>query len=305
MSYKNAQRAICMATFAMAWIYCGLPGQAASADDCAGIEPGLLANISKYIQKKFKLPPDLQLRSADSGVVAGTCFRKIKTVSTDKTFLFSQTLFLSPDHRALTASVLNLQVDPLEEERQDRLRLQTQVTVGSRPVLGDADADATIAIFSDFQCPFCKAAAAGVRELGLPGRRIRVVYRYLPLDSHSWARRAAEAGSCIFRQRNDAFWQFHDALFAHQGEIKNETFQSQILVLAQSIPGIDIESLQNCIASHLGEADVTEDLEIAAEHEINATPTFVLNGFAVPGAKTGIELTQLIESLSRRATTGK
>jgi protein-disulfide isomerase len=282
----------------MVVIAAALSISSARAADCLSIQPGILSTISQYVQKKAKLPPDTILVSRDEGLFSGTCFRKIKTTSTDNENPFAQTFFLSPDQRALTPAVFNLEVDPLAEERQARLSLQREVMTGNRPVIGRPEADLTLAMFSDFQCPYCKTLATAIEKLLPEEKRLKIIYRYLPLESHSWAREAAEAGSCIFRQGNDAFWAFHDAIFAAQTNIDKDNFRDEVFHIAGSITGIDASKMQHCLDAHLGEADVTEDLQMAADHEIAATPTIILNGFAIPGARSAEELKLLIETIS-------
>src|SRR5215831_4104339 len=79
------------------------------------------------------------------------------------------------------------------------------------------DAEVTIVVFSDFQCPFCRQFAPSLREVeknGVEGARTKVEFRNFPLDFHPRAQLAAQAAMAASKQGK--FWEMHDLLFANQ-----------------------------------------------------------------------------------------
>ena len=70
-------------------------------------------------------------------------------------------------------------------------------------------------VYADFECPFCAALEARLRELPL-----RVVFRHFPVrSSHPRARAASAAAEAAAAQ--GAFWAMHDSLFADQGRLED------------------------------------------------------------------------------------
>ena len=109
------------------------------------------------------------------------------------------------------------------------------------PRLGPSDAPITIVEFSDFQCPFCKAAFPVIRQVvnAYPDQ-IQLVYRHFPLKSiHPLADDLAHASMCAHEQGK--FWSFHDRLFQFQESITKEN----IVDNAQAI-GLDITKFNEC-----------------------------------------------------------
>lgn len=148
------------------------------------------------------------------------------------------------------------------------------------PFIGPADAPITIVEFSDFQCPFCKRwhdEVYGPLLAAYPDQ-IKLVYRNLPLTSiHPDAFSAAEAALCAGDQ--NAFWEFHDKLFA--GTLLGGGVYTQY---AQDL-GLDMTSFETCITEGKYQASIQADSDFAINLGVSSTPTFFINGLAIVGAQ--------------------
>jgi len=146
--------------------------------------------------------------------------------------------------------------------------------------IGPDDAPITIVEFSDYQCPFCKRWHEEVYEplfAAYPGK-IRLVYRHLPLTSiHPDAFSAAEAAMCAGEQ--DAYWQFHEKLFA--GDLLGSGVYTQY---AQAL-NLNMNSFETCMTERTYQAQVQADSDFAINLGVNSTPTFFINGLAIVGAQ--------------------
>ena len=87
---------------------------------------------------------------------------------------------------------------------------------------GPVDAPLTLVEYGDYQCPYCGQADATVKELQRQlGDQLRFVYRNFPLTQvHPYAEHAAETAEAAAAQGK--FWQMHDDLYAHQGELDDQ-----------------------------------------------------------------------------------
>lgn len=95
-----------------------------------------------------------------------------------------------------------------------------QVDLANAPVQGDTSAQVTIVEFSDFQCPFCEKAFPVMEQVLKEYKgKVKLAYRYFPLDFHPRAQKTAEAAECAKDQGK--FWEFHDQLFAQQADWTN------------------------------------------------------------------------------------
>jgi Na+/H+ antiporter NhaA len=146
-------------------------------------------------------------------------------------------------------------------------------------IRGPDDALVTLLEYGDFECPYCGRAESVVREL-LPsfGDDLRYVWRHLPLnDVHTHAQLAAEAAEAASAQGR--FWEFYDALFAHQGALSPRDLAGY----AEDL-GLDVERFSSELRHHEYTPRVAEDVAGADASGVSGTPTFFINGRRHQGA---------------------
>jgi len=149
------------------------------------------------------------------------------------------------------------------------------------PSRGPANAPVTIQVFSDFECPFCAAAAPVLHELEAEfGAQVRIVFRNLPLPMHPHAALAAVTGLEVYAERGGAaFWRFHDAAFAAQRRGLDE----KVLEALARDAGVDPQRYHDAVASHVREASINADITAADAAGINGTPAFFVNSYFTIG----------------------
>jgi len=182
-------------------------------------------------------------------------------------------LYVSADGKyILNGSLLTAADNPFRSEI-------SKITTDMQPSFGAPGASVVLVVFSDYQCPHCREEAKTLRE-NIPKaypQQVRVYFKDLPLPNHDWARTAAIAGRCIFRQNPLTFWDFHDWVFEKQSEITAANFREK---LNGFIQGKEIDPLQlnRCVDQRETEAEINKSLEEARSLRINSTPTVFLNG---------------------------
>ena len=171
------------------------------------------------------------------------------------------------------------------------------VEPGDSPIWGDKDAPVTIVEFSDFQCPFCKKAAATVDEVKKAFKgKVKLYFRHFPLPGHPEARPAAEASLCVNEQGESKFWKFHDILFKNQRELKAEDLEKHA-----KAAGANPTKFKECVEQKKFAAKVDEDLAYGEKVGVRATPTFFIDGWIVSGAQPFEKFGEVInDSLDRK-----
>lgn len=146
------------------------------------------------------------------------------------------------------------------------------------PTLGKSEAPVTLVEFSDFQCPFCQAAAPTLKQVEQKfGDKVRIVYRQFPLTNlHPFAFKAAEASLCANEQ--GMFWQMHDAMFADQQKLSVTDLKQTARRL-----GMNGKSFDGCLDSGRYVEQVQNDQKEGSRIGVNGTPAMFINGVAVDG----------------------
>jgi len=153
---------------------------------------------------------------------------------------------------------------------------------------GPEDAPVTVVKYSDFECPACEMGAKVFNTVKLRFKgRIRFVVRNYPLDNscnpevpsrmHPKACDAAKAAVCFSK-----FGHFMDAyenFFENQKDLGQELYDS----LADNL-GIDRSKLKECMDDGATLSKIQADIELGKGHNVESTPTFLVNGIKMEGS---------------------
>ena len=110
-------------------------------------------------------------------------------------------------------------------------------------------------------------------------------------DESVWA---AEAAECAGEQ--DAFWDYYDYLFSHQNGENQGAFSIDNLKIFASALELDTDAFNECLDSGRYAVMVQNMTDIARQLGVQSTPTFVINGQGVVGAKDFSEFAAIIDS---------
>jgi protein-disulfide isomerase len=163
------------------------------------------------------------------------------------------------------------------------------IPAGNSPFKGPAAAPVTLALFSDFQCPFCSQVPGLVDQLlkAYP-KEVKFVYKEFPLVTiHQNAMPAARAAVAAGKQGK--FWEMHDKLFANQRALQADNLKQY----AKDI-GLDATKFEQDLASPDVQKEIDEDVKLAQQSQVSGTPTLFLNGKRVTN-RTFEGLKQMVE----------
>ena len=155
------------------------------------------------------------------------------------------------------------------------------VLVSNDPRLGSPDATVTIVEFSDFQCPHCADFHNNIFPAlrSLYGDRVRwyFVNRFYTAP-HPQANGAAIAAECAHRQGR--FWEYAEQLFRRQSELGPDLFEE----IAGQV-ALDRAAFDACREDPAIVEEIRADQREASRLNVDATPTFIVNGRRILGAQ--------------------
>ncbi len=170
---------------------------------------------------------------------------------------------------------------------------------------GDMLAPVTVEVFSDFECPACRAAVPEIEKiLAAHPEKVRVLFFHFPLSAHRFSPLAHQAAECAARQGH--FWPYHDKLYAKQSEWTVVASPTELLLEYARDQGMDLDRFAACLTNAEVALSVQEDRRYGDALRVNSTPTFFINGERFVGgvelAKGGAERIEKI--LGEKKTTG-
>jgi len=141
----------------------------------------------------------------------------------------------------------------------------------------DTDTKVTIVEFGDFQCPACGAAHPIVAKLLEDYKgKITFVFREFPLPMHPNGKIAAEAAEAAGSQGK--FFQMHDKLYDNQKEWAESKNPMDYFVKYAKEIGLKVDYFTNDMKSHTYNQKIQNDVTDGNALNVNATPTFFING---------------------------
>lgn len=170
------------------------------------------------------------------------------------------------------------------------LKLVRDVDPERDHIRGRADAPLTLVEYGDFECPFCSRATGSIDEVReYFGDRLRYVWRHLPLERvHPRAMDAARASEAAALQGK-----FFD-LAAQMFEFQDHLEWQHIYRYADQV-GCDIAQFDDDLHSSRVLHRVDDDAQDGELMDLNATPTFFVNGVRHKGPWDAASLIRALE----------
>ena len=236
------------------------------------------ATLESYVRYLLLWGPQINVSISDPipselpGMKQVTVHASAGGASRDEVFLISD-----DGQKVARANVFDINQDPFQNDL-DKL---TTVMV---PRMGTPGAPVTLMLFSDFECGYCKQEADELSKnlLSTYPTQVQLYYKDFPLvQIHDWAKEAAIAGRCVYNMDEAKFWDYHDFIYAHQGELNKDNLKSKVMEFAKD--KLDTLQLGRCIDQRATEKEIDQSIAEGAALQVNATPTIFVNGRRLPG----------------------
>ena len=149
------------------------------------------------------------------------------------------------------------------------------IAIDGLPFKGPANAAVTIAVFDDYQWPYCARLEPFFQQvLDKYPNNVKLVVKNFPLSSHKFARKAATAALAANVQGK--FWEFHSQLFKNYKVINDAKIQE----IAKNL-GLDMEKFNKDMQSPTIKSLIERDVSNGRQIGVRGTPTIHINGKAL------------------------
>ena len=162
------------------------------------------------------------------------------------------------------------------------------IDLSGREVRGSKEAKVTLAVFDDYQWPYCARLERYVQQLldQFP-EDLNYVVKHFPLPNHKFAYKGAMAALAAAKQGK--FWEFHSQLLENYKQLNDE----KITEIAGTV-GLNIEQFNIDLESGDSRKLIQEDIQNGKEIGVRGTPSVFLNGKRIDNKDLG-KLTDLIK----------
>jgi len=143
-------------------------------------------------------------------------------------------------------------------------------------VAGDVNGDITVVEFFDYNCGYCKRGLPEVQKLLQNDKKVRFVFKELPILSKG-SEEAARIALAVKRQGK--YWEFHQAMLGAKGHAD----EASALKIAASL-GLDMAKIKADMAGDDVKNELRDDVLLAKKMGINGTPHFLVGDKSIPGA---------------------
>jgi protein-disulfide isomerase len=143
-------------------------------------------------------------------------------------------------------------------------------------VAGDPNGDITVVEFFDFNCGYCKRGLPEVQKLIQDDKKVRFVFKELPILSKGSEEAARVA---LAAKRQGKYWEFHQLMLGSRGHAD----EASALKVAQSL-GLDMDKIKKDMASDDVKNELQAMMALSKKIGINGTPHFLVGDKSIPGA---------------------
>ena len=140
---------------------------------------------------------------------------------------------------------------------------------------GAADGDVTLVEFFDYNCGYCRASLPDVARLLAEDKKLKIVYREMPILSQS-SLDAALASLAVAQQGN--YPVFHRALY-QAGKVTPQTIAD-----AARAAGADPAKVKAAQASDAARGEIAANLDLQQKLQLTGTPSWVVGDTVLNGA---------------------
>ena len=163
-------------------------------------------------------------------------------------------------------------------------------------ILGSPEAPITIIEYASMTCPHCASFHADtlptIKKNWIETGKARLVYRDFPLDG--LALRAAALATCV---EGDRYFSFIDTLFRGQQSWARAQDPLGALAKIARLAGMNQETFDGCIGDNATlDRILQQRVEATEAFDIQSTPSFIVNGKKVEGARTTQQFEQVLEA---------
>ena len=180
----------------------------------------------------------------------------------------------------------NAALEFLEYKAADPVEIDLE-RLDSEPaaVYGSDDADKTVRVFVDLQCPSCSTFMEESLKILQEDKTVRIEFYDFPSDAHKYARLAAAYSRCAVQQGVDylSYIGHLNADYSEWTSMLKESNVSEYLLQAAIKYGADEDMMNLCVNSNDVYQTIDSNVANASVLGVEGTPSFIIGNHLITG----------------------
>jgi protein-disulfide isomerase len=172
------------------------------------------------------------------------------------------------------------------------------------PYIGNANAPVTMALFFDYQCPFCKqfdqTVVAQLYTKYVQTGKLKIVFKdfdFLGPNSNT----ASEFARAMWELYPNQFYAWYNGVFAGQGQesrTADATYLPGIEKVAASLPGVDVKKVDALMKQKKAQYDtvIQADMSEGQADGVTGTPSVIVGTTLLQGARPYQDVAALVDA---------
>lgn len=152
-------------------------------------------------------------------------------------------------------------------------------------VMGNAKGDVTVVAFTDYQCPYCKAAEPRILQLLKDDGKVRFVVKDFPILGPASVVAAKAALAAAKQGKHN---EFHVALMAFKGQLQDDI----IFATAKSV-GLDVDRLKKDMLAPEIADQLLANMNLARALKVSVVPGYFVDARVLSGVSSRTQTSKI------------
>ena len=204
--------------------------------------------------------------------------------------------FIEKNPRVIIGSIENMIRQEKENKMKESERSSGDVAKSiesdkSNPYVVIGSGKNLIIEFFDYNCGYCRKAHKEIELLMKSSIDAKIILINTPIMSEG-SMMAAKYANAVFKINKHKFFEFHDALMSHEGQVDEAVAKK---ILQSLLSAKELSDVQSFVKSKESDEDIKKVYGYVQSMSLQGTPAFIVNQKLIPGYISANEIMNMIK----------
>lgn len=204
--------------------------------------------------------------------------------------------FIEKNPRIIIGSIENMIRKEKENKMKDAEKSSGDVAKAieadrSNPYIVVGSGKNLIIEFFDYNCGYCRKAHKEIESLISSSVNAKIILVNTPIMSEG-SMVAAKYGNAIFKIKPQKFFEFHNAMMNHQGQVDATVVKK---TLSSFMSQKEVSEIESIVKSRESDDEIKKVYGYIQSMSLQGTPAFIVNEKLIPGYMSAEEIMNIVK----------